>query len=91
MFRDLGFFADEAEHLLIRADLLIQLQKAFASRGLRQTKAAQLLHVTQPRVSDVRRGRIDLFSTDRLIDLLARLGVRVRFVLKSSRRQQKLA
>lgn len=91
VFRDLGFSADEAEHLLIRADLLIQLQKAIASRGLTQAKAAKILRVTQPRVSDLLRGRIDLFSTDSLIDMLARLGVHVRFVLRSSRRRQKVA
>lgn len=91
VFRDLGFSAEEAEHLLIRADLLIQLQKAIASRGLTQAKAAKILRVTQPRVSDVLRGRIDLFSTDSLIDMLARLGVHVRFVLKSSRRRLKVA
>lgn len=91
VFRDLGLSADEAEHLLIRADLLIHLQKAIASRGLTQTKAATLLRVTQPRVSDVLRGRIDLFSTDSLIDMLARLDVHVRLVLKASRRRQKVA
>lgn len=91
VFRDLGFSADEAEHLLIRADLLIQLQKVIASRGLTQAKAAKILRVTQPRVSDVLRGRIDLFSTDSIIDMLARLGVQVRFVLKSSRRRLKVA
>jgi len=68
VFRDLGFSAEEAEHLLIRADLPIQLQKAIASRGLTQAKAAKILRVTQPRVSDLLRGRIDLFSTDSLID-----------------------
>jgi predicted XRE-type DNA-binding protein len=47
--------------------LLIQLQKAIASRGLTQAKAARILPVTQPRVSDLLRGRIDLFSTDSLI------------------------
>jgi predicted XRE-type DNA-binding protein len=91
VFRDLGFSTDEAEHLLIRADLLIQLQKAIASRGLTQAKAATILKVTQPRVSDLLRGRIDLFSTDSLIDMLAHLGVHIRFVLKSSRRRQKVA
>ena len=87
VFRDLGFSAEEAEHLLIRADLLIQLQKAVAARGLTQAKAAKILRVTQPRVSDLLRGRIDLFSTDTLIDMLARLGVYVRVVLKPSRRR----
>ena len=91
VFLDLGFSAEEAEHLLVRADLLIQLQKAIASRGLTQAKAAKILRVTQPRVSDLLRGRIDLFSTDSLIDMLARLGVHVRFVLKSSRRRLKVA
>jgi len=91
VFRDLGFSADEAEHLLIRADLLIQLQKAITARRLTQAKAARLLRVTQPRVSDLLRGRIDLFSTDSLIDMLARLDVHVRVVVKSSRRRQKVA
>jgi predicted XRE-type DNA-binding protein len=85
VFRDLGFSAEESEHLLVRADLLLQLQKTLAARALTQVRAAELLQVTQPRVSDLLRGRIDLFSTDSLIDMLARLGVRVRFVLKPAR------
>ena len=85
VFRDFGFPAEESEHLLVRADLLLQLQKTLAARELTQVQAARLLHVTQPRVSDLLRGRIDLFSTDSLIDMLARLGVRVRFVLKPAR------
>ncbi len=82
-FRTSG--SKETEHLLVRADLLIQLQRAIASRRLKQAEAATMLRVTQPRVSDVLRGRIDLFSTDALIDMLARLGVGVRLVVKMSR------
>jgi predicted XRE-type DNA-binding protein len=82
VFRDLGFSKEESEHLLVRADLLIQVQKAIASRGLKQAEAAKRLRVTQPRVSDLLRGRIALFSTDALIDMLARLGVGVRLVIK---------
>ena len=85
VFRDLGFSAEESEHMLVRAEVLLQVQKALAARKLTQIQAARLLQVTQPRVSDLLRGRIDLFSTDSLIDMLARLGVRVRFVLKSAR------
>ena len=44
-----------------------------------------MLQVTQPRVSDLLRGRIDLFSTDSLIDMLARLGVGVRLVVKAGK------
>jgi predicted XRE-type DNA-binding protein len=85
IFRDLGFSKEESEHLLIRADLLIQVQKAIVSRRLKQAEAAKILRVTQPRVSDLLRGRIDLFSTDSLIDMLARLGVEVRLVVKTPR------
>ena len=85
VFRDLGFSKEESEHLLLRADLLIQVQKAIASRGLKQAAAAKVLRVTQPRVSDLLRGRIDLFSTDALIDMLARLGVGVRLVVRSAK------
>ncbi len=82
VFRDLGFGREEAEHLLVRSDLMIQVQKIIASRGLKQKAAAKLLGVTQPRVSDLLRGRIDLFSTDALIDLLARLGAQVRLTVR---------
>ena len=85
VFRDLGFSKEESEHLLIRADLLIQVQKAIVSKRLKQAEAAKILRVTQPRVSDLLRGRIDLFSTDSLIDMLARLGIGVRLVVKTPR------
>src|ERR687883_430245 len=85
VFRDLGFSMEESEHLLVRADLLLLLQKTLATRELTQVRAAKLLQVTQPRVSDLLRGRIDLFSTDSLIDMLAKLGVGVRLVVKPSR------
>ena len=82
VFRDLGFDPDGAEHLKIRADLMIQVQKRIAAGGRSQTEVAKILRITQPRVSDLLGGRIDLFSTDTLIDMLARLGVRVRLVLR---------
>lgn len=82
VFRDLGFGREEAEHLLVRSDLMIQVQKIIASRGLKQKTAAKILGVTQPRVSALLRGRIDLFSTDALIDILARLGAQVRLTVK---------
>ena len=91
VFKDLGFTSEEAEHLRIRSDLMIQLQKLIAGRGLRQAQVAKILGVTQPRVSDLLRGRIDLFSTDAIIDMLARFGVQVKIVLKPSRRGLKAA
>jgi predicted XRE-type DNA-binding protein len=91
VFRDLGFPPDEAEHLRIRADLLLQLQKAIEAQGLKQAAAAKLLGVTQPRVSDLMRGRLDLFSVDTLIDMLARLGIRVRVAFSTSKRSARVA
>lgn len=91
VFRDLGFRREEAEHLLVRADLMIHVQKLIAAQRLKQREAAEILRVSQPRVSDLLRGRIDLFSTDTLIDMLARLGARVRLTVKSSRRRLKVA
>ena len=91
VFRDLGFRREEPEHLLVRADLMIQVQKLIAAERFKQREAAEILRVSQPRVSDLLRGRIDLFGTDALIDMVARLGARVRLTVKSSRRRLKVA
>jgi predicted XRE-type DNA-binding protein len=91
VFRDVGFRREEAEHLLVRADLMIEVQKLIASRRLKQREVAKVLRVSQPRVSDLLRGRIDLFSTDALIDMLTRLGARVRLSVKPGRRNLKVA
>ncbi len=91
VFRDLGFSPDEAEYLKVRAELMVNLQKVVTARGLKQAEAAELLGVTQPRVSDLMRGRIDLFSIDTLIDMLARLEIRAKIVLQPRRRRAGVA
>ncbi len=85
VFRDLGFGREEAQHLLIRSELMLKIEKLLKARGLTQSEAARIMHVSQPRVSDLLRGRLDLFSTDALINMLARLGVSVRLAFGSSR------
>lgn len=70
----------------MRADLMIRLEKELGSRGLKQAQAAKLLGISQPRVSDLLRGRVDLFSADALIDMLARLRIRVRLVTSTRKR-----
>ena len=77
VFKDLGFGPEEAEHLRIRSDLMIEVRKVIEKRGLTQARAAKLFAVTQPRISNLVRGRIDLFSVDTLVDMLAQAGVRV--------------
>ena len=86
VFRDLGFPPDKAEHLLVRTDLMIRLEKELGARGLKQAQAAKLLGISQPRVSDLLRGRVRLFSADALIDMLARLGIKVRVVTTARKR-----
>ncbi len=81
VFKDLGFGDDEAENLKIRADLMIELTKLIETQELTQTAAAELLGVTQPRVSDLMRGKIDRFSVDTLIEMLGHAGACVSFVV----------
>ncbi len=91
VFRDLGFSREEAEHLKVRAVLMLHVQEIVRGCRLRQTEAAKILGVAQPRVSDLLRGRIDLFSTDTLIGMLTRLGAHVKLVVKTPRKKLKVA
>ena len=84
VFRDLGFPAEEATNLKVRSDLMIRLSKVIQARGLTQAQAAELFGVTQPRISDLVRGKIDRFSIDTLIAMLGHAGVRVQIVLGRS-------
>jgi len=77
VFEDLGFSREEAEHLRIRSLLMATIVKVIKVRGLTQAAAAKLFGVSQPRVSDVVRGKIDLFSIDTLVDMLAKAEVHV--------------
>ncbi|HEY6157601.1 MAG TPA: XRE family transcriptional regulator [Gemmatimonadales bacterium] len=79
VFRDLGLPSVEAEHLRVRAELMLALERWMKHRRLTQARAAKLLGVSQPRVNDLVRGRLHRFSIDALVDMLARAGVRVHF------------
>lgn len=86
VFSDLGFGPEEAQNLKLRADLMIELTKLIEERGLTQAAAAKLLGVTQPRVSDLVRGKIDRFSVDTLIEMLGHAGASVSLVVTTTRR-----
>ncbi len=88
VFRDLGFGAKEAESLRLRAELMVEVSRLIQTRKLTQRSAASLLGVTQPRISDLIRGKIDLFSIDTLVNMLARAGMRVQLRVATSRRAQ---
>jgi len=86
VFRDLGFAAEEAENLRIRAELMARLTGVIEAQGLTQAEAARLLGVTQPRVSDLARGKIGLFSIDTLVKMLAKAGLRVTVTARPRKR-----
>ena len=91
VFSDLGFPSEEAEYLKIRSTLMIHLRKTIEAKGMKQAEAAKLLGVTQPRVSDLYKGKIHLFSIDTLVDMLAHAGVHIKLVVASPKRKRKVA
>jgi len=81
LFSDVGFEKEEAEHLQISSTLMIAIQKIIDERQLTQAEAAGVFGVTQPRISDLVRGKIELFSIDMPVTMLAHAGVHLQIVL----------
>lgn len=81
VFADLGFPAAEAESLKIRSFLMGELRSLITARRLTQVAAAEIFGVSQPRVSDLVRGKIGLFTIDSLVNMLTHAGVRIRVTL----------
>ena len=77
VFQDLGFDREEAENLRIRALLMAELEKYIEREGISQVEAARRMGVRQPRVSDLIRGKIDIFSVDGLLAMLSKVGMTV--------------
>lgn len=82
VFADLGFPPGEAAHLELRSRLMDWLDKFITDKALTQRQAAQFFGVTQPRISNLVCGRLDLFSLDMLVEMLSRAGVRVELNLR---------
>jgi len=77
VFIDLGYSPDEAAILQMRADLMADLRKFIKTRRLTQAKAAEILGVSQSRVSDLIRGKWERFSLEMLITLATRASMHV--------------
>ncbi len=82
VFEDVGFSAGEAENLLLRAQLMSKIRSV--ARGMTQAQAAKRFGVSQPRLNDVLRGKIDKFSLDALVNMLAAAGLRVELRVKKA-------
>ena len=71
-----------AASMRARSELMIELAELIRRSGWPQRDAAARFGVTQPRISDLVRGRIELFSLDTLVDMAAAVGLKPRITLK---------
>jgi predicted XRE-type DNA-binding protein len=82
VFSDVGFRPAEARNLLLRARLMSKIRHS--ARHLTQAEAAKRFGVTQPRLNDLLRGRIEKFSLDALVNMLAKAGMHVELRIKAA-------
>src|SRR5687768_12708912 len=81
---DLGF--DDAEEIPAKAILAVKLNELIDKRGLSQTEAADITGMTQPKVSQVRRYKLQNISLERLMQALVSLDQHVEIVVRPARR-----
>jgi predicted XRE-type DNA-binding protein len=74
----------EAENMKLRSALMIVLKEHIKGKGWTQSEAAERLGVTQPRVSDLMRGKIDLFGLDTLVNMATAAGLRVQMRVREA-------
>lgn len=82
IFRDLGFSEAEAENLKLRSELMSRVREV--AKGHTQQEAAKMLGITQPRLNQLLKGKINLFSIDALVNMLARAGLHVKVTVKKA-------
>lgn len=74
----------EAENMRLRSELMVALKNHITRSELSQQQAAQLLGVTQPRVSDLMRGKINLFGLDALVNMATAAGLHVQLTIREA-------
>lgn len=77
VFVDCGFPPAEAENLRIRAKMMMALTGYIQERKITQSRAARVMCVSQPRISDLVRGKIGLFTIDTLVNMVTAAGLKV--------------
>ena len=84
IFRDLGFPPGEAQNLIMRAELMIKIEQFVSKSGMTQKEAARLLGITQPRLNLLLKRKIELFSLDALVNMVARAGMQVKLTVRKA-------
>ena len=87
VFADLGLA--EPDELLVKARLAFELASVITARKLTQRAAAELMGIDQPKVSHLLHGRLDGFSTDRLLSWLIALGRDVEIIVRTPVRRRR--
>jgi predicted XRE-type DNA-binding protein len=77
VFEDLGFDIQESQNLLLRSQTMIALVQWFNASGMTQAAAAKTLGITQPRLNQLLKGKIEIFSLDALVNMATSAGMRV--------------
>mgnify|MGYP002624491697 CR=1 FL=1 len=85
VFIDLGFSETEAMNLRLRSELMIALRRLIEKQNWSQAEAAKRLSVTQPRISDLMRGKITRFSLDTLVNMVVDAGMDVDLTIHERR------
>ena len=75
---------EEAENMKLRSGLMIARKAHLERVGLSQSEAAKIFGVTQPRVSDLVRGKINLFGLDALVNMAAAAGLHVEMTVQEA-------
>ncbi len=78
VFADLGFDAAQASNLKMRSELMIAIERWFASSGLTQAKAAKLTGISQPRLNLVLKGKVNELSIDALVNIASAAGLQLK-------------
>ena len=73
---------EEAENLRLRSKLMRAITRTVKGWEVSQKEAAQRLHVTQPRLNDLLKGKIDKFSLDALVNMLASANLEIDVIVK---------
>ncbi|EOA1771393.1 TPA: XRE family transcriptional regulator [Vibrio parahaemolyticus] len=80
---------NDAADMKFRADLMLVMRDMFEQRDWSQSDVMRALDISQPRASELMRGRVDKFSSDKLIGILYKLGFRLRPKFTPSKRVKK--